>query len=716
MTTDAGHLLLSHLSFLADSEEWQALAGLLLKPLEFRKCRLAAVDTPIEDLLLNLDRRLADFGELRSLFHIALLSAHLRFPEECPPAVVSFLAERDIRDVLLPGISMAGPPPGRWVAAAVLVALGEEAQLRYFVVGEAYGNGRLVRMPPWAEPLLDDSAKEAIFDAAEAAIRLSYMHRPDGFICFPLCIPNRTVQIRGRSLGLPLGMAFAGLLSAEKPARVIAATGDLAPGGTVRKVGGLDPKSVCLTVNPRRFKALLFPAENGAPFSCDGLELLPVATLEDARMFSALYAPGKADRLIQLPAMLKDPQRFVEAFRTLDPAWIRWAVARGKLADVAEQIAVSQDLFEGLLARLEESLKSRDLDLSSAISSLISPSHFQSSAAAAPKAAFKWCTQNIALANHTGNIAASADWIRMSEPLVLQIQSVEPEAVADHFNHRLVSQHNRYRFSPEVPPQLEKPLAFLENQLAVKKQAGSPVEITLGRLYGTLGQQFAFCGPAYLEAALGYFEKGRSALGEGTVPDLKLEWMRQINYEAFAYLDAGRFEEARQRVCAYLEVTGLREVRPEAVTPELPWKHNLLARFLVDTMQEGLARQYLSWAGNRSFAPYKPDHPWQLWAFNVGRIAFALGETEGAVASFRMSLDLCLKAKPTIRVMALLGLSGLARLNALPPSCAEIEAELRLTAAELNADHFVDLFQVPFAQLLEQVWADPGRMFPFTYH
>jgi hypothetical protein len=53
------------------------------------------------------------------------------------------------------------------------------------------------------------------------------------------------------------------------------------------------------------------------------LELLPISSLEDARMFSALYEPGKADLLIQLPAMLRDPQRFVDGCRALSPAWIR---------------------------------------------------------------------------------------------------------------------------------------------------------------------------------------------------------------------------------------------------------------------------------------------------------------------------------------------------------------------------------------------------------
>ena len=46
-----------------------------------------------------------------------------------------------------------------------------------------------------------------------------------------------------------------------------------------------------------------------------------------------------------------------------------------------------------------------------------------------------------------------------------------------------------------------------------------------------------------------------------------------------------------------------------------------------------------------------------------------MGDTEAAAAAFKISLELCLKAMPTIKVMALLGLSGLARIDALPKNC-----------------------------------------------
>jgi hypothetical protein len=142
----------------------------------------------------------------------------------------------------------------------------------------------------------------------------------------------------------------------------------------------------------------------------------------------------------------------------------------------------------------------------------------------------------------------------------------------------------------------------------------------------------------------------------------------------------------------------------------------LLARYLADTLQKGLCRKYLSWASEINFAPPKPEHPWQLWAFNVGRIAFALGDTEAAARFFKISLRLCLKAMPTIKVMALLGLAGLARINALPKNLFEIEPEVRRVAAELNPDHFAAVLKVPLEQVLEQVWREPGRLFPFAYH
>jgi hypothetical protein len=93
-----------------------------------------------------------------------------------------------------------------------------------------------------------------------------------------------------------------------------------------------------------------------------------------------------------------------------------------------------------------------------------------------------------------------------------------------------------------------------------------------------------------------------------------------------------------------------------------------------------------------------------------------LGDTEAAATSFKISLELCLKAMPTIRVMALLGLAGLARIKALPENLPEIESEVVRIAAELNPDHFADVLKVPFEQVLEQVWREPGSLFPFSYH
>jgi len=142
-----------------------------------------------------------------------LLSAYLRFPGDCPPAVDAFLSERNIQAALLPGLNLTDLSAVKWTAAAVMATLGQEALIRYFVVGKDAVADGLVHLPHWAEPLLDETVKQAIGDAAQAAARVSKSLQPVGFCCFPLCVPNGSVQIRGRSLGLALGLAFAGLLN-----------------------------------------------------------------------------------------------------------------------------------------------------------------------------------------------------------------------------------------------------------------------------------------------------------------------------------------------------------------------------------------------------------------------------------------------------------------------------------------------------------------------
>ncbi|MCD4719476.1 MAG: hypothetical protein K8S13_06405 [Desulfobacula sp.] len=48
-------------------------------------------------------------------------------------------------------------------------------------------------------------------------------------------------------------------------------------------------------------------------------------------------------------------------------------------------------------------------------------------------------------------------------------------------------------------------------------------------------QNFAFCGPGYIEKSEKFSKKARKALGEGTTPEFKDEWKRHLSYKSFTY-------------------------------------------------------------------------------------------------------------------------------------------------------------------------------------
>ncbi|MEJ5359438.1 MAG: hypothetical protein WHT06_12280 [Desulfobacterales bacterium] len=512
-------------------------------------------------------------------------------------------------------------------------------------------------------------------------------------------------------------MAFAALSNGSAPRHpTIVATGDLDPDGRVRRVNMLEIKAACFLKEIRGIHALVYPAENEEPRECRLPETIPVSSLDEALFIRSLYRPGEASRIAGFRRVLNEPGAFASGCANLPPDWLRWAVRHGRHGRVADALLSSQELFEELIARLKTALRDWNLNLSSALCAVLEPDAVQNASSAFPLAAFRWFALNLALANHEGDVGRAEDFASRAAALLERIEEVSPDEAAEYFACRMVAAHNRYRFEPEIPPDLARTLTRLENRYAAARSPrGTGFDLPLGKLYGTIGQNFAFCGPAYLSQALEWFAKARSVLGEGTIPDHEREWMRQLHYAAFACLDAGKVFDAEDYLCRYLKVPSLAALAPESLPPDSRWAHNLLARFLADVGPSGPAERYFEWAAACAFDPPGKEHPWQLWAYNLGRLAFSLGKPQAAAACFRKSLELCLSAKPAVCVMALLPLCGLSTLRGLPEDFPAIAVRIRGAAAGLNPKHFRAFLDQPLPQALEENRERLPEFFPFTY-
>ena len=130
------------------------------------------------------------------------------------------------------------------------------------------------------------------------------------------------------------------------------------------------------------------------------------------------------------------------------------------------------------------------------------------------------------------------------------------ESFATFCNHRFIClHHNRYDFRPELPRFVKRILRALEDQY------GSQCELlqnatheTLGALYGSIAQNYGFCGPEYLSETRTYCQLSRKVYGEGNAPQLKAHHLRPLNYLVYACLDAGFPDEAEATLLAYLEM------------------------------------------------------------------------------------------------------------------------------------------------------------------
>ena len=709
--TEQGFRFFEHLLFLVRSGDHAPLRMTLGKPL-VSTLQKKLEDPTLEKTLFRLDEAIASAPALRFLLHLNLVSVALILGKEAPAALYRFLETRAPRERFLPAEALGAQI---WTAVPVAEAIRSHAAVRFWILGWTPHLPGTIQFPCWAEEVVESETRQAIVNAALAALEINICKRNGGFVVFPLCTQEKKKCISGRSLGLPLGMGFSALLNGITtfPLTVVA-TGALEACGKVRRVGMLDSKAECFS-ELTGVKAFLYPSENDPPREYPPLEMISVSTLEDALLVQSLYLPGEGARLAEYGRLLRDPEAFVRGCANFPAAWIKWAVLNGHHSRIAEATLSLQHLFEELISRLTTSLKAWDLERSSALASLLDPQLVENVSGSLPLCAFRWFVLNLSLCNHQGEVESARSFAQKAESLIDTIERISPNDAAYYFARQMVAEHNCFQFVPHLSPGLKRTLDLLEKRYASTfPSAGKGFDRALGSLYGTIGQNFAFCGPSFVNKALEYFSKARRVLGEGTVPEYMAEWKRQLHYAAFACLDAGRWEEAEDLICRYLDVPSVSILDPQGISISSPWPHNLLVRFLADVFPEEPSDRYLEWAVGHVEMPPNRTHPWQLWTYNVGRLAARAGRHETARLFFRRSLDLCLASESTVRVMALLPLNGLVALGEPIKTFYEVERELRELARSLNPKHFSPfLDETPLGDPLSEERL--AVLFPFTY-
>lgn len=634
-----------------------------------------------------------------------------------PPSWAFAWVERNVPvPSFFPGDLYRRFPEGRWRCAPLLLLDETGARLRRLLTGYAPGPESAAPWPDWAEPLMDSSAREALRDALRAAERL--VPRPAGFR--PWIIPlaaedadGTGARVSGRSLGLPAAL---GLTAAARDRPLhprLAASGGLEPGGRVTPAAGLDRKAERAARSG--FRVFLRPP-GGEP-DRDGLRTLAVPTLARARLLAGLFAPGRSGELALLSGMLDDPDRFLANVDGLPPEWLGRVRENGDHRSFLAALGARPERFAAFADRLESAVYANRTRRAGAMAALLDDETLGRLSGRAPLAAFRWCTAALSLCNHTGRVPEARVWSRRAEALLPQARRADLDRAADYFNHRLVARHNRYRFSPELPPDLSGLLKLLTDQYRIQCAADCPTRMVLGRAWGTVAQNHAFCGPAHLDRVRELTARARRALGEDTVPEHREEWLRQFNYLAYALLDAGPVHraEARDVLFRYVEIDDWSDLWPR-FSRISRWRHALIARFLADAGGEGERTVFLAAAENGGPRP-RPAFPWPLWCFNVGRAARSLGEETAARSWFERAVGLCMAPEvgPSVRAMALLPLAALFAMDRPPENFRSLWARILEAAGTLDPDHFRRVKTDAPETVLADVFEAPARLFPFIY-
>ncbi len=686
----------------------------------------AAESATLKHHFQTVNDRLAHDPDLQKLFHLRLAARLLTAREPVGRDIRAFLRDRmDFQDLL--GF---GPEPfqdGCWCAVPVLLTVDGRTLVRWFILGERPGPERDFLMPSWALPLFDPIALSAIQSAARAAENLSRVRRQDrqaGLFCFPLTLPvscdgqRLSGRIQGASLGLPLALGFAAVLSGRTPPPDIAATGGITDQGEITAVGNLDRKIKGIQAG---FQALIFPRANG-PAPSSSMTCLPVSTLGQAHMLFSFYSPSIRERLPLLSACFEDPRLLAENIGLLPTEWIEWSWQNQTLDILMERIIDDPPLFAAFTSAFEQKTTSFELKHAAAIQKLVPEAALERLSDRSILTVFRWYTASLALANHGGRIRQARKWEEKGLALTKQAFRADIAVAVDFYNHALVARHNRFCFSRDLPDDLNRLLVLLETLYSRKCEFGCRADLMLGRLYGTLMQHFAFCGPSCLDRTVSYSRKARIALGEDCVPEYREEWRRQYNYLTYALLDAGRIEEADISLARYLGLSNpdrlTDHVVQNAASRFSEWEIALVARFLAERPGHPGAESMLHALAQRFESTWDSPHPWQLIAFNLGRIALDLGETDSAGNLMNQCLALCMapSAGPTIRVMALLPLSRMP--DRSRPDSELLKAwdnDIRKAASTLDLDHFQFLAKNTLEAACETVRNTPGRIFPFNY-
>ncbi|HIQ38363.1 MAG TPA: hypothetical protein EYH36_10300, partial [Desulfocapsa sulfexigens] len=432
---------------------------------------------------------------------------------------------------IFPDIELVELQSVSWIAFPIAVVKERRAVKITLLLGLKTGNGKCIVQN---RPQFSKSSRESL----ELSV-------PDGkdLLVWTLQYESDS-PVTGHSLALPSALAISFLQNKKKWPEQLLATGELTAGGQVRAVQDIQKKKLLLPGDSALF---LVPMENNTPDS--DKRVVPVQSIHEAiavvnHLHQGIYDP-QTIRLFQLAA--QDAHILLERFNSLP---IEFFVLHD-LSTVYKKIRNNPDEYIGQLISCFKEAKNRtqlpdelmDLFVCDDILKLAQRDQFT---------AIQFCLVQLAWQNHYGRTNKSRQWSSLAVTIA-QSYEVKKELTSLANNDFINTRFNRYDFRPELPELFKLRLEHEKQLHQLQEDDGK----RLGAMYGTLAQNYGFCGPTYLTHLKEMTDKAMDAFGRRDAG----EHSRILSYLIYGFLDNDAFTEANTLFC---KVFSLPADRPES--------------------------------------------------------------------------------------------------------------------------------------------------------